>query len=119
MARIGTIPIDGSVVVEPHAADQARERFKSYKGRTRADVSAEIAAEVRDCIERGLVYDVRPRGFYVTERSRHGGGGKMQLGQRFVLARSGEKGWVVTLISRTTGDITVVTTLRRIAVMHS
>jgi hypothetical protein len=78
-------------------------------------IAAEIAADVRDAMRRGLVYDRRPRGFYVTGRDRHGNGaGQMRPGQRFVQHPDGGKGWVVSIATRRAGDVEVVTTLRRL-----
>jgi hypothetical protein len=114
MGQIGPTPIDGNVHVMPHAVEQARARFKSYDGKDDATVAASIAADVRDAMSRGLVYDERPRGFYVIERHRHGGGGLMPLGQRFVMHPSQDKGWVISFAARVAGDVEVVTTLRRI-----
>lgn len=114
MGRIGPVEVEGSVYVEPHAVQQARERFKSCAGKDDATVAAEIASDVRESMNLGLVFDRRPKGFYVTERSRHGGGGLMPLGQRFVLHKGGGKGWVITLAARVAGDVEVITTLRRI-----
>lgn len=116
MARIGPFQIDGVVNVERHAIEQAVARLPlAYMNDgDEAHVARTIAAEVREAVGRGNVFDKRPRGFYVTERSRHGGGGLMPLGQRFVLHKAGDRGWIVSLATRVAGDVDVITTLRRI-----
>lgn len=116
MARIGPLPVEGTVHVEPHAIEQARARFPDdYADKDDVAVGRAIAAEVRDAMTGGRVFDKRPRGFFVTGATKHGtGGGRMRVGQRFVQHPAGEKGWVVSLASRIVGDVDVVTTLRRL-----
>lgn len=114
MAALEPATVDGVVSVEPHAVAQARARFACYAGKDDETVAAEIAADVRKAIDRGQWYDRRPRGFYVTSRSRHGGGGLMPLGQRFVMHPAGDRGWVVSLATARSGDVAVITTLRKI-----
>lgn len=116
MAKLGPMTVEGNVAVMPHAVEQARARFADdHAGQDDRELAATIAADVRDAMGRGLVYDRRPRGFYVTGRDYHGnGGGRMRPGQRFVQHPGGQKGWVVSLASRLAGDIDVITTLRRL-----
>lgn len=109
MAHTGTFPIEGNVVATPHAIEQARPRFgEEFAGYSNAEVAAGIEAQVREAIEKGRVFDVKPRGFRLYGEV---GTGIMSW-QRFVQHLSGDKGWVIGLDSAP--DVTVVTSLRRV-----